>query len=433
MLQTWLPVAPAASKAVRTRLELGRKVLVITAGIPHESEGASVVLFYHYIEHTLRAGHKVFHVLLIEGDTWPDEAVRSYHRKITSFGPCEIATIRQPRFVRQGAFGHDLDLSNGRDALERAAEFAADATIAFDILAAWAAAAVETPRRIVWLGDLNFQTMRYHALYAVRESPRGMLALPRHLLAAWHWKRVYRSVLRGADDIVVSSASSVRELAKLGLRSEYEPYPWPMAVGDRARMVPTIPTFMFFGNLVGLGSRSALHLLLRLYGPLLALWGTRGFRVRIAGRGRLPPWFMSAICDKPEIEWLGFVPDLGSLLDDSHAVLAPIEVPVGNRSRILTGLAHGVLVIAHSNVALGNPDLVDGETCALADDAISFLAHLRRAVEHDEWRQSIALNGRRCYQERFHPDRAGPRLALRLADPGHHIAPSAPAEPWTDT
>lgn len=402
-------------KPPTAKISAAKNILIVTAGVPHASEGASVVLYYHYIEHILRAGHSVFHILLLEGDAWRKEAVSQYRHEMAAFGACEVAAVRQPKFVQQRPFGHVLDMYAAQDVLARTAAFAADATLAFDILPAWFAAAAGMPHRVVWLGDLNFQTIHHHALYAARESPRGILALPRHLLAARHWRSVYRRALRGADEIVVSSASSVRELAGLGVASAYEPYPWPMAVAPQNASAPTFPTFMFFGNLAGLGSRSALHLLLRIYDPLVRRWGTRGFRIPIAGRGTLPSWFTSAIADKPEIEWLGFVPDLDPLLRQCHAVVAPISVPVGNRSRILTALAHGVLVIAHRNVALGNPDLVDGETCALADDAAGFVIHMERAVEDQKWRRCIAQNGRRCYQERFHPDRAAPRLVQRFA------------------
>ena len=79
------------------------------------------------------------------------------------------------------------------------------------------------------------------------------------------------------------------------------------------------------------------------------------------------------IADNPEFQWLGFVPDIDSVITACHAVLFPIDVAVGNRSRILTALCKGALVIAHRNVALGNPALVDGRTCALAATPEEFI------------------------------------------------------------
>jgi glycosyltransferase involved in cell wall biosynthesis len=176
-----------------------------------------------------------------------------------------------------------------------------------------------------------------------------------------------------------------------------------------------VPTFLFFGTLAGLGSRSAMRLLAnRIYAQMLARWKPRGFRILIAGRGELPKWFADRIADKPEFEWLGFVPDIDSVIASSHAVLFPIDVAVGNRSRILTALCKGALVIAHRNVALGNPALVDGQTCALAVTPKEFIDRMVRSVEDEHWARAVAEQGRRCYEELFSPKRAASRLICRL-------------------
>ena len=39
------------------------RVLYLSSGIPHEIDGASTVLFYHYVKHVLLAGHAVMQVL----------------------------------------------------------------------------------------------------------------------------------------------------------------------------------------------------------------------------------------------------------------------------------------------------------------------------------------------------------------------------------
>jgi glycosyltransferase involved in cell wall biosynthesis len=124
---------------------------------------------------------------------------------------------------------------------------------------------------------------------------------------------------------------------------------------------------------------------------------------------------LAAIADKPEIQQLGFVDDLAGVLATCHAALAPIDVPVGNRSRILTAMALRGLVIAHSNTALGNPDLVDGKTCYLAGDAAGFASAMAAAVDDPARREAIIERAFRCYGERFHPERATARLARRVA------------------
>jgi glycosyltransferase involved in cell wall biosynthesis len=92
----------------------------------------------------------------------------------------------------------------------------------------------------------------------------------------------------------------------------------------------------------------------------------------------------------------------------------PIDVPVGNRSRILTAMAMRALVIAHANTALGNPALVDGETCYLASDAEGFVRAMAEAVDNPVRRMTIIDRAFRCYDQRFRPERATSRLAERL-------------------
>ncbi len=295
--------------------------------------------------------------------------------------------------------------------------FGPQAILCFDILAAWLLVGVTAAPRIVWLGDLNFETFLYHALYAARENPLRAVHLPSNFLSCLGWRRLYARVLHDVDQVLVASHSSERALARLGITAEYEPYPWPTeGAREETTPLPALPSFLFFGQLTGLGSRSAFHFLMDKVFPLLReRWGEAGFRIMLAGRGAPPDWVLAVIADKPEIERLGFVENLNSVLAICHAVLVPIDVPVGNRSRILTAMAMRSLVIAHANTALGNPDLVDGETCYLAADANGFVHAMVDAVDDPARREAVVDRALRCYRERFHPERAGARLAERVA------------------
>jgi glycosyltransferase involved in cell wall biosynthesis len=392
-----------------------KRLLICSAGLPHESEGASVVLYYHYIARLKRDGHLIRHIVLLD-PSWNDAAVDAYRRKLGSPDAFEVTVIRAARFYRSGRFRPHLDAEAASAVRRHAKAFAPQAILCFDILAAWLLDEVTAAPRIVWLGDLNFETFLYHALYAARENPLRALHLPSNWLSCLGWRRVYAQVLRGVDQVLVASHSSERALARLGVTAEYEPYPWPTeTTPERTTALPAQPSFLFFGQLTGLGSRSAFHFLMDKVFPLLReRWGAGGFRIMLAGRGAPPDWVLAAIADKPEIEQLGFVENLNSVLTICHAVLVPIDVPVGNRSRILTAMAMRSLVIAHANTALGNPDLVDGETCYLAADAKGFVHAMVEAVDDPVRRAAIIDRAFRRYEERFHPERAGSRLAGRI-------------------
>ena len=109
------------------------------------------------------------------------------------------------------------------------------------------------------------------------------------------------------------------------------------------------------------------------------------------------------------------IPDLDVEMARSHAVIAPIDVPVGNRSRILTAMAKGSLVIAHRNVALGNPHLIDGETALLAGDAQGFAERMAWAVERPDMRDRIIRHAMQVYRDNYAPSAASPQMAQQLA------------------
>jgi glycosyltransferase involved in cell wall biosynthesis len=381
----------------------GARLAVWSHGVPHPSEGASTVLFWHYVSGLRAAGFDVLSVVLAQPDNAPPERVREYEALARGEG-VEVAVSRAASFLEERRHAVRLREDAVAPARAAAAAFRPDASFCLDFLAAWAARG--TPgRQAVWLGDLRFATAWYHALYAAKERRVAALQLPLAAVRSLAWRRAYRRALEGAAAVIVSSKSSEGHLARLGISSEYQPYPWPAEEAGAEPRAPDGPTFLFLGNLEALGSRSAFHFMLgELYTELVRRWGKRGFRILIAGRGAIPLWAEEALAAAPELEHVGFVDDLTALLRSVHAAIAPISVPIGNRSRILTALAAGTAVVAHENAALGNPDLVDGETCFLAADPAEFAARMALCVDSPAQAREVAERGRELYRTRFRPD-----------------------------
>jgi glycosyltransferase involved in cell wall biosynthesis len=382
----------------------GARLAVWSHGVPHPSEGASTVLFWHYISGLRAAGFDVLSVVLAEPGNGPPERLGEYEALARADG-IEVAILRAESFLEERRYAVRLREDAVAPARAAAASFRPHASFCLDFLASWAARGTPAPRA-VWLGDLRFQTAWYHALYAARERRAAALQLPLAFVRSLAWRRAYKQALGTAAAVIVSSKSSEARLARIGISSEYQPYPWPAEGGEAAAQpLPEKPTFLFLGNLAALGSRSAFHFMLgELHGELVRRWGRGGFRIVIAGPGGVPHWAVDALARAPELEHVGFVEDLTALLRSVHGAIAPISVPIGNRSRILTALAAGTVVVAHENAALGNPDLVDGETCFLAADAATFAARMAVCVESPAEARGVAERGRELYRSRFRPD-----------------------------
>jgi len=396
----------------------GRRILVCVAGVPHRSRGASTVLFFHYLEQLKRSGHRLFCLLVLEKSPDARWDVDEFQRELEEPGRCKVAAAevdwllrfdRVSGALRPGALGTGI--------VEQARAFGPDVQLSFDIgpLAIANRLGIPGPRA-VWLGDLAFQTIWLHAQYDVRERLAAALQLPKMWLICRRWKAAYRRELAGVDEVIVSSASSAPLLRQLGVRSRYLPYPWPVEKPFRPvarhRVPDARPRFLFCGTLSGLGSRSALHYLLdALYPALVRRWGAGGFEIVITGTRTISDWALASMRTKPELEFRGFVDDLYAEMDRCHAAIVPIDVPVGNRSRIVTAMGYGLLVIAHPNTALGNPDLVSEETCLLAGAPAAFAAQMARAYEDAGLAERIELAARRRYEAGFEPRAAGGMLA----------------------
>ena len=386
-----------------------QKVVIVAPGIPHPSDGASTVLFYHYIDGFRRAGFDILLALLLQDDNSSPEQLADLKERFPETEAFRIFPCYEKRFVRSSRFAHRLQCQRLSELKNVVSAFQPDSVFCLDFLSAWVAGQFDIRRKVVWLGDLNFQSYWYNSVYAWKEGTARPWHLVWSVFQAYSWKRLYGRVLRNFDKIVVSSKSSERALEKLNLNSCYLGYPWPnqCETFPKSNRIGEHPTFLFFGTLGALGSRSAFQFLVNDIYPLAVReFGNDGFRIKVCGRGSLSGWAEAALQGKSEFEVLGFVENLNKLFAHSHALITPIDVPVGNRSRIVTAMASRLLVVAHENTALGNPDLVDGETCYLAKTPSQFVKKMRTACHDSEQNSVIVENAYRVYEKKFDPKAA---------------------------
>jgi hypothetical protein len=387
--------------------------MVVSPGIPHARIGASLVLFYHYMKAIKEWGVRTRNHLLIQKENINEEHLLQYMQEFHDQSQFEVVPLNfDTPIIESNYLRIIINPENHASVTERINDYNPDVLICIDFTSAWLAAEANCRDKIVWLGDLNFQTIWYHEIYSLREQKNNVFKAVKRLVriarVCRKWKSIYSHVLSKMNLIIVSSKSSENALRKLGIHSKYLPYPWPNHSTHPGKgVLPEKPTFLFYGTLKALGSRSSFHFMLReLYPKLKSLWGRDGFKIRIAGRGGLYPWVEKELSDKSEFEYLGFVEELDSLMKSCHAILAPIDIPVGNRSRILTAMANRTLVIAHKNTSLTNPELSDGQTCLLAGNVEEFCDRMRYAYQQPDEIGQIVDRAHDMYMRLFHPDSA---------------------------
>ncbi|MDD5146862.1 MAG: glycosyltransferase family 4 protein [Candidatus Pacebacteria bacterium] len=392
-----------------------RRILVCsTGGVPHRTLGASTVIFFNYLEQLKLRGFEVLHLLVVDAKNENAAVLAEYQKDLAEEGRFKVLVAKM-KSLEQLSLSKKIKFGVlSENVIQQLKKFNPEIIFCLDITAAGVLRNYlqeQTKPKIIWLGDLRFQTAWYHLVYSIKEDWRNIIHFPPVWLVSRNWPVVYQQLLRLFNSVIVSSQSSEEQLKPLGINSFYLPYPWPTNPAAKSQITkikkPQRPTFLFLGTLVALGSRSAFHFFLQeVYPSLVKIWGGGGFQILLCGSHGLPDWVKKDLADKPEIKYLGFVKDLEGLMAACHAVIVPIDVPVGNRSRIITAMAAGSLVIAHQNTALGNPDLVDGENCYLAHDGPGFVAKMKLAFDDQDEAGALVEKAKQLYCEKFEPEAA---------------------------
>jgi hypothetical protein len=76
-----------------------------------------------------------------------------------------------------------------------------------------------------------------------------------------------------------------------------------------------------------------------------------------------------------EIHYLGFINNIEPHLKNADFLVVPNNYPVGVRTRILTGISYGLIVIAHRSSSYGLPELIPGKEIFYFSDQLDF-SHL---------------------------------------------------------
>ena len=127
----------------------------------------------------------------------------------------------------------------------------------------------------------------------------------------------------------------------------------------------------------------------------------QNYKILIAGRTALPISLENKLRGFPQIEFIGKIKDLSDIFSEVAAVLVPISIPLGNRTRVIDALSAGVPIIGHPNLALGNPYLEHDKNCLFASDADQFLKYMIEVNLHPDKFTELSFEGRAVYENYF--------------------------------
>ena len=409
------------------------RVATVFAGLPNPWRAGGPLTHWATLGSLVEAGHEVVFCAL----PWEDEQRRDAKLEALAELGVRVREVERPR-VAAG--------ENGRWATRasylRSVAWPGDAVLFPDSALAQPLAAV--------IADEDPDVVLAHATPAISAAatlPRPKLALTsdppglsrrlRTQLAPTHpWRlgrdellyrlgaasfahradRRFLELLRGFDSVGIFAAHHAEWALRHGVPAWYASSPIVDAAGPEwheRRVASGVPRILMIGHLRGISTISGLQVLVDAVLPRLTQeLGEDGFEVHVVGDYE-PPESLRAVLDHPAVQLRGHVepPDDEFLRADVVLVTTPIRT--GPRVRILTAFSFGCCVVAHSANRLGIPALAHGENVLLGEsDRLAALT--LEALADPALRDRLGAAGRRLYEARFTPEKAGARIVAEL-------------------
>ncbi len=168
-------------------------------------------------------------------------------------------------------------------------------------------------------------------------------------------------------------------------------------------------TFLLLGNLGTLQTRYGLEFFQRTVWPA---WRRSPLVersvVRIVGAGSLPSRLR--VRSEPGLEFVGFVDDLGAEWERAAAMLVPVPIRLGFRTRLVETWARGVPVLTDSSTGSGLPALAPGMNCLVASTGEEWVRAATRLLDDPALAATVGEEGRATFLRRYLAASAGERF-----------------------
>lgn len=174
------------------------------------------------------------------------------------------------------------------------------------------------------------------------------------------------------------------------------------------------PKILMIGDVMGTASLAGLRLFAEEVLPRLEeSLGPDGFEVHIVGRGQ-PPAEVATRLARPAVRLRGRVESAAPEFESADVLLIPTPIPLGVRTRAIVAFSYGCCVVAHSANAQGLPEMAHEHNALLASSGHGLAKTILRSLHDPALRQRLGANGRKTYEDNFHPSVAAGRIASEL-------------------
>lgn len=156
-------------------------------------------------------------------------------------------------------------------------------------------------------------------------------------------------------------------------------------------------TFLFAGTLTYAPNEDGLLWFADEVLPIIRAQSSRTSRVVVVGHA---PSSVRQMRIQPEIEVLGWVPDLEVIYRDADAVIIPLRAGGGTRIKLLEAAAHRRPVVT-TTIGAEGIDVTNGRDCLIADNATDFAAACVRLANDPALAARLGRHGEDLVRSRY--------------------------------
>lgn len=227
----------------------------------------------------------------------------------------------------------------------------------------------------------------------------------RHEVKVSSLRREEKRILKQASEFGIAVGYTVPDASEMAQRSGAAVKACPLVYPDwgQRNFTPVDETheYLLLGNMDNTHTRYGLRFFFDEIWPTWSKHHDRGRSiVRVVGGGKLPDGFLQPE-PHPLLKWVGFAPSLNDEWNRATALLVPVPLTQGTRSRVVEAWCKGVPIVSHPAAEHGLPEMRAGENYLSARTAREWMAAID-ALEHDPALiQRLAENGRKTFLQSY--------------------------------
>ncbi|HJR08930.1 MAG TPA: glycosyltransferase [Pyrinomonadaceae bacterium] len=216
---------------------------------------------------------------------------------------------------------------------------------------------------------------------------------------ARNYQEIELRLARASDLVWCTSTEDKKAIEREAPDVRIEVIPTIHPLHSRGKSFDERAHLLFIGNLAHRPNTDAVHHLMRDIFPLVKE-SLPDVRLYIVGDNVTPE---IAAYAAPDVEVLGYVPDVEPLYRSCRLMLVPLRYGAGLKGKLGESLSYGLPVVTTSTGAEGF-GLTDGVEALVADDPEAFAAAVVRAYEQKDLWERLAQHGRSHVEKYFTPE-----------------------------